>query len=146
MLDFFWKNLNMEKFCAYPSIPTPKGHQSVPYMARKEPKGKTYYIQNIHLELHLEHTFRITFRNYISNSHQNYIHLHHTLVPLFTPTLAHAYLYPHLHPHFQNYIQKLHLKHTLELLQNYPPAHTYAFSYHFTSKISPIIITFRITL
>nr|DAJ89203.1 MAG TPA: hypothetical protein [Caudoviricetes sp.] len=50
---FLGKNLNVEKICAYHSIPIPKGHQSVPYMARKGTKHRTL--------LHLEHTFRTHF-------------------------------------------------------------------------------------
>ena len=100
----------MEKFCAYPSFPTPKGHQSVPYMARKEPKGKTYYIQNIHLELHLEHTFR----TYIQKLHfQLTLELHS-----FTPhpcTLIHAYPCPRLPlPTFTPTLLELHLEITFK--------------------------------
>ena len=68
MLDFFsWKNLTLEKICAYPLFPTPKSLRSIPYMGRKTKIFGAYYIQDIHLEhtfyLHLEHTFI----NYIYN-------------------------------------------------------------------------------
>ena len=58
---FLGKNLNMEKICAYHSIPTPKSLRSIPYMGRKAKIFRAL--------LHLEHTFRtyilLTFINYI---------------------------------------------------------------------------------
>ena len=77
-------------------------------MGRKEKFFRAYYIQDIHLG----HTFRITFRNYISihiritlELHQNYIRI--TLELLSAPPLACVYAH-------YNSIQKLHFQHTLD--------------------------------
>ena len=150
----------MEKFCAYPSFPTPKGASECPLYGPEGTQGENL--------LHLEHTFRITFRTYIQNIHLEITfptHIRITFIyttPLYPysrlplPTLTFTHIYTHtFRITFRNYISNIH--------QNYfriirPPTHTHFHTillqkFHlelcpFTRFINIhfIIIIFRITL
>ena len=105
----------MEKICAYPTFPTQKCLRSVPYMGRKAKNFRAYYIQDIHLG----HTFRITFITYIQKLHFQHTLELHQICPVHL--LAHCSLiYSLIYRTTQNsthfiYIQNIHLEYTLEL-------------------------------
>ena len=71
MLEFFsWGKFDNRKIFEFPTSLPQRASEVSPYMGRKAKIFRVYYIQNIHLE----HTFRITFRTHIRITFINYIY------------------------------------------------------------------------